>query len=242
MACSVRRLVKLPLETRILIGRLAIKEAWERGSLCYLNSSIHWGKEIRNYGSTEILYPKLDLNGLCMAEAVEALVYAHIGQYGPVTSEDISWWSGLGVSRVKGAIDRLGSKIERVRVNGFNYECYMTAYDVQKIRIFKEPSDDWIELLAYEDPSLKGYFTLRHFYADNRVLTALFNRIGEARASIVSNGEIVGTWTWNHRSNKIETVLLKEIKAHQKNELKERIASMTIFLSMDKTDHYSKSS
>jgi hypothetical protein len=45
--------------------------------------------------------------------------------------------------------------------------------------------DGWLTLLAYEDPSLKGYYESRFLYVDQKHYRLLFNKIGESRASII---------------------------------------------------------
>jgi len=184
--------------------RMVIKHLWEDGSLCYINNTDCWESEIRLYGSTEKLYPSLNLNEITVDEAQVALVYLHIAQYGPVTEKDICWWSGLGSKVVRKCISKIQNKLSIVNINGFKSDFYMIETDVDNLINFTYEQQPWLALLAYEDSSLKGYFESRSRYISPKLYHYLFNSIGESRASIMLNGQVVGIWQWNKQQRKIE--------------------------------------
>jgi len=70
---------------------------------------------------------------------------------------------------------------------------------------------DWVTLLAYEDPSLKGYYESRFRYVDKAFYSLLFNQIGEVRAGILHNGKAIGVWTWDKRQKKIQIEYFSEV-------------------------------
>lgn len=185
------------------IVRFAIKYLWEEGVLCYINESKYWGSERRLYGYTTHIYPSLNLQSLSVKEAQVALVQNYIEKYGPVTEGDICWWSGLSKGVVRNCIAILKDNVRVVSVQNLDNRFYMTALEYEKIMSVEMNSDNWITLLAYEDSSLKGYFESRERYIKPQYNKLLFNRIGEARASIMVNGEVIGIWKWDKMLRKV---------------------------------------
>jgi hypothetical protein len=55
--------------------------------------------------------PSVRLDGLDPAAAVAMLIERYIARYGPVTLDDIAWWTGLGIRRCRDALHELGTQI-----------------------------------------------------------------------------------------------------------------------------------
>ena len=208
----------------------AIKELWELGDLCYINLSQQWNKEKRVYGLTSTFYLDFYQNEISEEEAIVQLFWNHIQQYGPVTEKDLAWWSGLSLYKVRLALSRLSNQIIQVRVQGNNSLSYMTIDDFNAFHKLPKYEEEWVALLAYEDPTLKGYYESRYLYIKPTYYDLLFNKIGEARASIVFNGEVVGIWTWNNKNNAIEWTLFKKIPKSSHEKVKQEINRMERFL------------
>ncbi|MFI5955791.1 hypothetical protein [Cryptosporangium sp. NPDC051539] len=62
----------------------------------------------------------------------------------------------------------------------------LLAADELQLRAAEPLPADHVALLAHDAPALKGHFATRHRYVDDQHRTALFNSIGEARASITA--------------------------------------------------------
>ncbi len=210
-----------------IITRAVIKELWEYGTICYVNKSDYWGSENRKYALTIRKYPKLLLNSVSEAKAQEDLVYFYIKSYGPVTESDISWWSGLSLSTIRICIESLGKKITSVTIKELSGKYLLTAPEIEEIYSNKYDLDlgNRLTLLAYEDPSLKGYYESRGRYIKKEFYYSLFNSIGEARSSILKNGEVIGIWGWDKRKEIISTSLFTSLEGNDQtilNELKEK--------------------
>ena len=185
------------------ICKNVIKYCWESGNICYVNKNSNWNRENRYFGLTKNYYPNLDLNMFEEKEAQRLLVLAHVKNYGPVTIKDIMWWSGLNKQVIKRCLMELNNDIVAVNINGFDNVCFMEKISFEKYQDFNETNLEWMELLAYEDSSLKGYFETRFRYVDEKYYDRLFNQIGEVRASILYNGVAIGTWYYNLKAKKI---------------------------------------
>jgi len=203
--------------------KIVIKELWEKGTLCYVNNSQNWQKEYRLYDLTQRVYPNLDLNSIEISDAQEILILTHIDSFGPVTVKDISWWSGLPIGTIKKTMSKYKTDIVNVSIEGHNESFYMSLADYDKYVGFINSDKSWISLLAYEDPTLKGYYESRYRYIDKKYYSKLFNRIGEARASIVKNGKVIGIWTWNKETQQIEYKMFEKLTINDKKRLASEI-------------------
>ncbi len=194
------------------IIKIVLKEMWEEGTLCYINESQHWEAEKRRYGYTAYIYPNLALSSIGENEAQERLIEYHIEKFGPVTEGDISWWTGLGTKRIRDHITKLNKKLIHLTISGFDNVFYMFVTDFEALVDLKKDTEPWVSFLAYEDPTLKGYHESRYRYIDLANYNKLFNDIGEARPSIVVNGQVIGIWEWNKKTEKISWFTFKKVK------------------------------
>lgn len=184
--------------------RMTIKDLWEEGFLCYINTSSHWGSENRVYGYTQQIYPDLDLHNMETYASQIALVQQYISTYGPVTEEDICWWSGLSKKIIRNCLHELTNMLDIVEISEIHKTFYMMKTRFDEIMAFNQAIEEWITFLAYEDSSLKGYFESRSRYVKPKYYKMLFNQIGEANASIMSNGEVIGIWKWDKKKQKVD--------------------------------------
>lgn len=187
----------------LLLTRLALKHLWERGEVTYRNRASHWASEERWFESTEASYPSLRLNDLEERDARRILVLTYVDRFGPVTERDIVWWSGLRVSDVRLAVRDLGSQLVRVRVEGLSDDCMMTQEALARLERAMTRRRQWARFLAYEDPSLKGYFETRPRYLDPAHTSTAFNSIGEVLPCVMVAGELVGRWWWDSATRSV---------------------------------------
>ncbi len=88
-------------------------------------------------------------------------------------------------------------------------------------------------MLAYEDPALKGYFSTRCRYVSAEEYGSLFNSIGEARASILLDGRVVGIWRFERGNGRITYDLLGRVSKRSQRRIGERLEDMNGFLSSE---------
>ncbi|HTL66699.1 MAG TPA: crosslink repair DNA glycosylase YcaQ family protein [Lacunisphaera sp.] len=202
------------------LAKRSVKYAWEVGVLCYINRSKAWGAETRLYGSTLAYYPSFNLNSLSESEAIKALVRWYLEAFGPVSFDDLCWWAGISTRKLRAGLAALGRQCRKIAVDDLHDELLLLDTDWQKLQRFKCEQDEWVALLAYEDPTLKGYFETRHRYLDRAIYDDVFNQIGEVRPTIVVGGQVVGIWSWNKKTQRIVTKLLKPISRTARQKLK----------------------
>ncbi len=175
---------QLPKKRSIDIARLLLKWSWETGQICYLNHAEHWAHEVRFYASTDRVYPKLRLSAFTCEQAVLELVARYIRAFEPVSEKDIAWWSGIRISEVRKALADLAPNLLRLGLEGVADQLLMTKQGFEEYSRFQhdQGAGPWCAFLAYEDPTLKGYFNTRARYVSQTDYDRLFNQIGEVLA------------------------------------------------------------
>ncbi|WP_124726453.1 DNA glycosylase AlkZ-like family protein [Staphylospora marina] len=217
-------------ERTVPLVRAVIREMWERGQLCLIDDADHWSRERRRYGWTADLYRSLRLNDMSREEAVKRLVSGYLERYGPVTEGDLAWWSGLGLTEIRTALRDLKDSWTEVQIKGSPRPHLMLKEDLCRMMDLRLPSEPWVTLLAYEDPTLKGTKESRFLYVDPVHFPRLFNAIGEARASIVESGRVIGVWEPDRKARKIRWETFGRTQKRVDSMIREEVRNMERFL------------
>lgn len=197
-----------------LRARQAVKNLWEAGALVVGDASESLHHEQRTFARVD---HELGTDALLAepAAAILELLRHYLRAYGPVTHKDFAWWSGISVGEAAPAWEALRDELVRVRIAGLADELVALGPTVAELL-----DGDWsarplpaVSLLAYEDPSLKGYFATRSRYASASVREDLFNSIGEARASVMIDGMVTAVWTWD-RDRQDALLDLRHVRSH----------------------------
>lgn len=186
-------------------ARLAVKVAWERGVIAYVNATDSWNREERTFALTASAYPGLDLS-LTREQAVTALVTAYFHRYGPATIRDAAWWSGLSAADITAALHRSQRPLITVATPWSARPCLMFADQAAEAASYQEAVG--VQLLAHEDSALKAYHETRDRYLAGLPQRRAFNQIGEALPTVTVNGTVAGTWSWDSRSQSITVRML----------------------------------
>jgi len=62
-------------------------------------------------------FPDLDLSGIDEEKAVTQLVLQYLSSFGPVTENDIAWWTGLGKTKILQALSNIQRMTVRIRAS-----------------------------------------------------------------------------------------------------------------------------
>jgi hypothetical protein len=65
-----------------------------------------------------------------------------------------------------------------------------------------------VQFLAHEDTALKAYHQTRTRYLGSLPQRRAFNQIGEALPTVIIDGVVAGTWSWNTRTATVHTSLI----------------------------------
>jgi len=148
--------------------------------------------EANRYMLLQEIYPKLDLNSVGSEDAKAILVRCYIKAFGPVTEEDITWWTGFSKADTTRALAALKQELRRVGIGGVEREYLILETDYEQFLKFKPAECRFLLLLPYEDPYTKGY-RLRDRFVDRRLEKRVYIG-GGVEPTILLNGKIIGTW------------------------------------------------
>jgi hypothetical protein len=210
--------------------RLAIRWLWESGELVYRNAADSLHREHREFHLTHLAHPALQLSHIDTGQAVQLLLRRYLTAFGPASIDDFQWWSGLTRGEITPALAALRPELTDIRFTGQPEPLLLLAEHEPRLRTAEPLPNNHVDLLASEDPSLKGYFTTRHRYVDDQHRSLLFNTIGEVRPSIAVAGRCVGTWQFDRRTRTTNRHLYVSVPKVVRLAVTERLEHMTEFL------------
>ena len=194
---------------------LALRWLVGKGVLNVSKDFMDWQVEKPIYARLNHWYPDLDLSDApSEAEAQKALVRAYLAAFGPATEADISFWTGFGKSETARAIAALSSETILTMVEGIPGMLLMLKHQVDRLKVTELPPEPVINVLPADDPLTTAHRASRARYlADQKLQRQIFNSSGAARATILTNGQIVGWWDWQNGNEQDEITwqLLPEV-------------------------------
>ena len=120
-------------------------------------------------------------------EAATDLVRRYVTSYGPVTLADVAWWTGFTKRRSAEALASLGRGMEEVSVDGWPGPLYRCGDEPPAT-----PSGT-VAALPVLDPYVQGYRDRERLVPVARQ-EYVWDGGGNAAATIVLDGRIVGVW------------------------------------------------
>jgi hypothetical protein len=209
-------------------ARAALKYAWERGELTYLNQAQHWNREDRAFAATSALFPGFN-RMLDRTDAVGALLHAYFDRYGPATVRDAVWWSGLSQADVYRALAQSARPVKGYLTPWATEPAYAFA-DQPEAPATPDAPGAAIDFLAHEDVALKAYFETRRRYLGQLTPSRAFNQIGEVLPTIMRDGLVIGRWAWDKHQRRVGWQAFDRIGRPARSRCAERAAELTIAL------------
>ncbi len=201
-----------------------------RGGMVRARPKGGWRSNQYSYALRERWLPGVDPEGMDQGEARVELVRRYLEAYGPVSLDDVQWWTGFTKTQARKALSTLGKEAAPVHFEG--QEQWSLAADVGSIvsRQAVDPSQVW--LLPTLDPLIMAYKDRRRFLADAD-RKVLFDRNGNAGPSIWAGGRVVGGWA-QRKDGSIATKLFVGIGSEGERALEVEIERLRAFLGEEK--------
>jgi hypothetical protein len=152
-----------------------------------------WRDARNTYRRFSEALPHVQLDSCNPADATRQLTERYIARYGPVTLEDITWWTGLAVGRCRTALAELEDRITAVRVRGWDGDQVVLRADLDRIAHAATPQRTQLSLLASLDPYTMG-FRRRARMLDAERHGFVYDRGGNATSVVLVDGRIAGVW------------------------------------------------
>lgn len=156
-----------------------------------------------DWRSTTMVYAPLRYwhAGLNLAEApqeVEAqaqVVRHYLAAFGPATEADISFWTGFGKSETARAVNALGDETTLTLVEGIPGMTLLLSEQAEALQMTEPFTTSLVNILPADDPFITAHRASRsRYFSDPSLQRQVFGSQGNAKPTIVVNGQIVGTW------------------------------------------------
>ena len=152
-----------------------------------------WRDARNTYRRFREALPHLQLDSCNPAEATRQLAERYIARYGPVTLEDVAWWTGLGVGRCRTALAELEDRITPVRVPGWDGDYLVLRSDLDRMVHGAALRRTQLSLLASLDPYTMGYHR-RARMVDAERHAMVYDRSGNVTSVVLVDGRVAGVW------------------------------------------------
>lgn len=130
----------------------------------------------------------------------------YFGGFGPATVADFATWAGIGLGPARQAVGRLADELAPVEVAGTPMLVRVAASGPGALASAVEPPAPAVRLIPAFDNYMFGYRD-RGLLLDPAFTGEIYQG-GVARAAVVVDGRIVGTWT-QKRTTKLSTVTVR---------------------------------
>ena len=153
-------------------------------------------------------------DGPSVREASADLAARLLGRFGPMTTADLQWWTGWTKSQTKEAI----ADIHAVEVDlDDGATGWVTADDPILDGAAADDHEPWVAMLPGLDPTTMGW-KQRDWYVEDRLVSRLFDRWGNAGPTIWVDGRIVGGWAQGQKGE-LAIELYEELSPEQCEQL-----------------------
>jgi hypothetical protein len=183
-----------------------------------------WRSNLHTYQSMDKYFPGLDLFSIPEYGARKEVVKQYIASFGPVSTIDISWWTGFTKTEIRKIVDDIKKEITEVNIADRSHRYYILKSHEKPLRSTKLGKKPYVILLPILDPYIMGY-KVRDRYLDDKYFKFIFDRSGNATSSILVNGKIAGVWSLEENLESIVKIhlfkkALKDIKSEIRNKAK----------------------
>jgi hypothetical protein len=145
-----------------------------------------WRSGVRQYHRWNDVLPGVDLHRWKAGDAIRELIRRYVESYGPVTVDDISWWTGFTKGRCRAALESLA--VEKVAVADWPGPLFRTAGDPVAADL-----GNAVRAVPLLDPYVQGYRDrVRFLDADRHGY--VYDGGGNSAATVIHRGRIIGVW------------------------------------------------
>lgn len=201
-----------------IVERLLIRKLCDLGILVRAASKGWKGNQF-NYASFNKWLPDTILRLDSPESARMEMVRKYLRCYGPVSMEDISWWTGLPIIQISRTIINLRREVIRILVEGYREEllCLRESYEAMSNNIIENLN---IQLLPPWDPFMLGWSN-RHRVVKRNLEPYVFDSGGNATSVMVHRGRVIGVWQFrDSQNNMLEFHIFEPYKLLKKEALR----------------------
>ncbi len=187
------RQIRAAVETREALPAV-IHVMCDEGRLVRWRGRGGWGAAPQTYRLFTEALPHVDLSAWEEPEAIRELVRRYLRAYGPVSEEDIRWWTGLDAASVRAALASLADETVSVAVEGVGGTFLLHRDDDLAVqRGSRGHGTSEVSLLPILDPYLQGYKN-RGRIIDGEHRDYVADGKGNTTSVVLVDGRVAGVW------------------------------------------------
>jgi hypothetical protein len=195
-----------------------------------------WRDKNHRYVPFTTHFPDLNLGGVNEEAATLALVRHYLAAFGPVSMNDMFWWTDLGKTRVQRALEGLGDDVIELSIIGLEGAFHLLRSDFEILKEMPPADIPSINLLPYLDPYIMGYKDRKRYLNEDH-LDMIFGRAGNATSVVLVDGVIVGVWDYEEKGeSKIKLFLFREIPQDVLTTIEEKALALGEFIADEPVD------
>ncbi|MFX1364091.1 MAG: winged helix DNA-binding domain-containing protein [Promethearchaeota archaeon] len=153
----------------------------------------NWKDRRNNYAVFKNYFPNLNLTKFNENKAIQLLIEKYIKAYGPVSENDISWWTGLTKTKIRNALSAINSKLREIKITNMKQPFLICEEDIDQLNNLPNSQKQTLNILPRLDSYPMGYKD-RERYIDAKNYNLIFDRSGNITSTIFLDGIAVGVW------------------------------------------------
>lgn len=165
----------------------------DQGLLLRIQAGNGWKARSYKYAVFQEYLKDIDLNKWNESDGITKLVQQYLSSFGPVTEDDIAWWTGLTKTKIREALNRIRGQITQLNIPDLEGDFIVLRRDLELLSKTEPEDKPIINLLPTLDPYLMGY-KHRERYLHLEHYDKIFDRSGNATSTILLNGVVIGVW------------------------------------------------
>ncbi len=203
--------IKKALETKVKLSSI-VNLMCDQGLLIRGPPKKGWKSNIHTYCLFQEYFPEVALNEFDEENAKKFVMKQYIGSFGPVTVNDVAWWTGFRKTETRQIFESFQDDLTHVEISHLKGSHILLGSDQKNLNSLTAPKKHVVNFLPALDPYTMGYKD-RERYLSNEYYYHVFDRSGNATSSILLNGEVIGIWDFNENEDpQIRMFLFEEVK------------------------------
>jgi len=155
-----------------------------------------WKSSQHTYFPFSEYYPEVDKKAFKEKEAQRFVIKQYITSFGPVTEQDITWWTGFPKGLVKELLGEIQAELSTVTISGLKGQFLILSSQASTIKDIQTQNYNTINIVPCLDPYLMGYKN-RDRYLDQKFFSYVFDHSGNATTTILHGGKVIGIWDFD---------------------------------------------
>lgn len=208
--------IKNVLKTKMNVSTV-VNLMCDQGLLIRGNPRYGWKSNIHTYYLFRDYFPELNLNAVDEQKAKELLILQYVASFGPVSANDVAWWTGFLKRDVTRILSKLQNQIKRVAFSNLEDNYLMLNSEFKELLSLK--LDGYVlNFLPNLDPYLMGYKD-RERYLNPKYYNYVFDRSGNGTSTILLNGTVIGVWDVAKTEPLIKLFLFEDVESTVLNDI-----------------------